>query len=108
MECRRHHLLLGPLADVKQVDLWGVGQGGKPWIRWLKENEIQIRTLIDVNPRKVGKTIAGTRVIGPAEVGHSDGVMMLVAVGAAGARKKIEDFASQLGYVTGRDLWFVA
>ena len=108
MECRRHHILRGPLAGVKQVDLWGVGKGGKPWIRWLLENDIQIRTLIDVNPRKVGKTIGGTRVIGPADVARADGVMMLVAVGAVGARQEIEEFAKQRGYVMGRDLWFVA
>ncbi|MCH8830324.1 MAG: glycosyltransferase family 2 protein, partial [Planctomycetes bacterium] len=40
MRCRRMHLLAGPLRGVDSVDLWGAGQTGKPWLRWLQAQRI--------------------------------------------------------------------
>ena len=30
------HLIYGPLRGIREVDLWGAGQAGKPWLRWLQ------------------------------------------------------------------------
>ena len=48
--CRRRHLLTGPLRGARDVDLWGVGKTGKPWLKWLKSCGISVRRGYDVNP----------------------------------------------------------
>jgi glycosyltransferase involved in cell wall biosynthesis len=106
--CRRHYLLLGPLSNVAVVDLWGVGETGKPWLRWLKACGIAVRRAYDVNPRKQGETIHGTPVYHPDEVLPADGTPLIIAVGAPGARRIIEPQLVEHGYTLGDDAWFVA
>lgn len=106
--CRREHLLRGPLKGVRQVDLWGAGQTGKPWLRWLQSQNITVRHLIDVDPRKFGQTIHGVTVIHPDQMPKFNRVKLIAAVGATGARELISAHAEKLGYETGKDVWFVA
>ena len=106
--CRRAHLLTGPLAEAGMVNLWGAGQTGKPWLRWLRTIGRQTRFVVDVAPNKLGKRIHGVPVISPEELPTANGEPLLVAVGAPGARELIAPALSARGYVSGRDAWFVA
>jgi len=106
--CRREHLLNGPLLDSKKCNLWGAGQSGKPWLRWLVENGFEVGFVVDVSSRKIGHTIHGVKVIAHEEISSCEGEPMLIAVGAAGARKQIEPVLIQKGYRIGMDAWFVA
>lgn len=106
--CRREHLLRGPLKGVRQVDLWCAGQTGKPWLRWLHSQNINVRHLIDVDSGKVGQSIHGVTVIHPNEMSASNGVQLIAAVGATGARELISAHVEKLGYETGIDICFVA
>ena len=108
MNCRRHHLLDGPLQHVRRVKLWGVGQTGKPWMRWLQDHNIEIEQAIEVSPRKIGQTVHGVLVEHPVQLGDHDGIPIIVAVGASGARALIKEHLSQRGYRTGVEAWFVA
>lgn len=108
MQCRRHHFLKGPLAGVEQVNLWGVGQAGKPWLRWLQLNDIRVRQAFDVSDRKIGQTIHGAPVRSPEELGTADGTPLVIAVGAEGARQWIAARVTDRGYTVGGDAWFVA
>ncbi len=108
MNCRRHHFLTGPLDECSEVDLWGAGATGKPWLRWLQSHNVSVRKLIDVSPRKHGQTIHGVRVERPEAMEPPDGVPLVVAVGADGARQKISDFVTERRYTVGGDVWFVA
>lgn len=108
MQCRRHHLLQGPLNSVTEVDLWGAGQTGKPWLRWLQNQQKTVRSVIDVSPKKQGQKIHGVPVISPEQLPSPDGTPLVVAVGAAGARQLITDFVTPRGYYVGGDVWFVA
>ncbi len=108
MACRRHHLLNGPLKGVETVDLWGVGQTGKPWLRWLQSEQIRVRRAFDVSDRKVGRTIHGVCVESPFDLPPPDGTPLIVAVGAAGARELIVPHVESRGYTVGGDVWFVA
>jgi glycosyltransferase involved in cell wall biosynthesis len=108
MSCRRRHLLDGPLINVSKVDLWGVGQTGKPWLRWLQANGIEIRRAFDVNRRKVNATIHGVAVVHPSELPRADGTPLIIAVGAEDARQVILPQVVSRGYKSGRDAWFVA
>lgn len=106
--CRRTHLLAGPLAAVGVVDLWGVGRTGRPWLRWLMDAGLEVRAVYDVNPRLVGREVQGIPVRHPDQLTAADGVTMLVAVGAEGARERIAPALSDRGYVSGESAWFVA
>ncbi len=106
--CRRTHLLVGPLAGLEEVDLAGVGQTGKPWLRWLQAEGLRVRRAYDINPRKWGVTIHGVRVRDGDTMPLADGVPILVAVGSAGARETLTPHLRRRGYELGRDAWFVA
>ena len=108
MHCRRKHLLASPLRDVRCVDLWGIGPTGKSWLRWLQAQEIVVRRGFDVNERKVNKVIRDVPVLHPDEMPNADGTPLVIAVGAAGARKPILAHIENRGYMTGHDAWFVA
>ncbi len=107
-DCRRRHLLQGPLREIEEVDVWGVGTTGKPWIRWLQSEGRRVRHLIDVSPRKIGQTIHQCKVIAPSELPVPDNTPLIVAVGAANAREEIETFLESRDYRAGSQVWFVA
>ena len=99
--CRR-------MRQVKSVDLWGVGQAGKPWLRWLRDRGITVRHGYDVSHRKVNATIHGVLIRHPSQLVPSDGTPLIIAVGAEHARQQILPRIRSRGYVSGRDAWFVA
>jgi len=106
--CRQTHLLAGPLRDVNRVDLWGIGQTGKPWLRALQAQGITVRRGYEVNERKLGERIHGVEVAHAETLRAADGTPLIIAVGADGARERILPQIESRGYVAGRDAWFVA
>jgi glycosyltransferase involved in cell wall biosynthesis len=108
MRCRQSHLLAGPLRGVRCVDIWGVGQTGKPWLRWLRDRKINVRRGYDVNQRKVNEQIHGVRIWHPTDMPVADGTPLIIAVGAEDARRLILPQILRQGYVSGGDAWFVA
>ena len=106
--CRQLHLLAGPLCDVDRVDLWGVGQTGKPWLRWLQAQNIAVRRGYDIDGGKVNEIIHGVCIAHPSEMPSADGSPLVIAVGAKDARELILPQILARGYVPGSDAWFVA
>ena len=105
--CRRAHLLDGPLAGRTEVDMWGAGQAGKPWLRWLLAEGFTVRHVVEVSQKKIGTKIHDTPVIADTELPPPDGTPLIIAVGAAGARELIEADLTKKGYIPGKDAWFV-
>lgn len=108
MNCRRQHLLAGPLKGVSTVDLWGLGQTGKPWLRWLQSEGMTVRNGYDIDERKIGGTIHGVPVSHPDQMANPDGTPLLIAVGSENARQIIQPQLLSRGYSPGHDTWFVA
>ena len=106
--CRQKHLLLGPLNKISTVDLWGVGNTGKPWLNWLISQDIQVRHCYDVHPRKIGQRIRGRLIQHAQTLRRVDDTPLIVAVGKDGARDLILPFLNDHGYVPGQNAWFVA
>lgn len=106
--CRREHLLKGPLKDQSTCNLWGAGQTGKQWLRWLLASGFQIDFVVDVSPRKIGQKIHGVEVIRHESIPLGNDTPLLIAVGAAGAREQIEAFLKDRNYKAGGNAWFVA
>ena len=105
--CRRTHLINGPLRGIREVDLWGAGQAGKPWLRWRQGEGFRVRHVVEVSQKKIGTQIHGVPVIADTELPPPDGTPLIIAVGAAGARELIEAELTKRNYTLGKDAWFV-
>lgn len=104
--CKRFYLAQGPLAGGRRFMQWGAGEVGKRWLReW---GEAPPEAVVDINPRKIGRTIHGVPVIAPEDLPPPGDVVLLAAVGAPGAREDIRAWLDPRGYAEGRDYWFVA
>ena len=105
--CRKTHLLNGPLAGKNEIDLWGAGQTGKPWLRWLQAEGFTVRHVVEVSPKKIGSLIHGVPVIADTTIPLPDGTPLIIAVGTVGAREIIEANLKKKGYIPGKDAWFI-
>ncbi len=101
---RRHPLCRSPIT------VWGAGPTGRDWTRDLLRSGIEVTQVIDIDPRKVGRTIANgrVRVVAPGEGLAKRGGLVLGAVGSRGARDLIRGRLLGESLVGGRDFLFVA
>lgn len=104
--CKRHYLAKSGGADGRRFFQWGAGEVGK---RWLREWEaFRPEAVVDINPRKIGRTIHGTPVIAPENLPPPGNVFIVAAVGTPGARDDIRGTLFPRGYTEGRDFLFLA
>lgn len=104
--CKRHFLAESGLADGRRLFQWGAGEVGK---RWLREWEtLRPEAVVDINPRKIGRTIHGAPVIAPENLPPAGGVFIVAAVGTPGARDDIRGKLRPRGFQEGADFLFLA
>ena len=101
--CKAHHLKRCFLNGVEEVVLAGAGLEGRAWSRALQAEGIRVVGWVDVDPRKIGRTLHGAPVAAGHEVTAGDGGKMLVTVGARGARDQIRRWADGAGFAEGVD-----
>jgi glycosyltransferase involved in cell wall biosynthesis len=101
---RRHPLCKSP------VTVWGAGPIGRDWVRDLLRVGIDVPRVIDIDPKKIGRTIASGRVkvVSPEAALSSREGLILGAVGARGARDLIRAQLLRASLVEGSDFLFVA
>jgi glycosyltransferase involved in cell wall biosynthesis len=94
------------LPGKRRVVIWGAGRGGRPWLRRVLEAGADVPMVID---RFVQGERRGRPVRSPEALVGLDLDLLLVAVGARGARARIRAELSQLrpDLVEGRDWWAV-
>ncbi len=95
------------LADRPEFAFWGVGRDGKKFIRELLRLGFTPRRFIDIDPKKIGSRYHGVPILSP-EHGVSPDALILVCVGARGAREEIRAFLQQRGMREGSDFLFLA
>ena len=105
---KRHYLaasyLRQPLA--RTFMQWGAGEVGKVWLReWTAPTPSAV---VDINPRKIGRTIHGIPVVSPDELPSPGRAFTVIAVGAPGARDEIRQWLDPRGYVELEDYLFIA
>jgi hypothetical protein len=98
----------GPLRGVAEVAIWGAGETGRAMADGLLRERIRVAAFVEVDPKKVGRTIRGAPVHHFEQVEKLRGLPMLVAVGAAGARQLIRTELGKRGFVELRDYRCVA
>jgi glycosyltransferase involved in cell wall biosynthesis len=101
---RRHPLCKSP------VTVWGAGPIGRDWTRDLLRAGIEVPHVIDIDPKKIGRTITSGRVkvVSPDEGLKRRAGLILGAVGARGARDQIRARLRRESLSEGRDFLFVA
>lgn len=101
---RHQYLLSGPLAKGRRCRIWGAGPFGRKHAKLLSVAGANIDDLIDIDPRKLGRVVAGgLPVAGVETVQGPDGRLVLVCVGTPGARELIVRELEDRGYRAERD-----
>ncbi len=101
-------LASGPLRGRAEVALWGAGETGRAFADGLLRVGIRVVAFVEVDRKKVGRTIRGAPVHHFEEVERLRGLPLLVAVGAAGARDLIRTELTGRGFAAPRDFRCVA
>jgi len=100
--CKAHHLRRGFLRGMGEVILAGAGLEGRGWRRALVREGIAVSLWVDVDQRKIGRTLHGAPIVGPQFVSPGMG-KMLITVGTPGAREGLRKWASEAGFREGID-----
>lgn len=101
-----HLLAPGGPCDGRRVRIWGAGEYGRRHASELVRRGADIDDLIDIDPKKVGRRVAGGLPVVAADgVGPPDGRAVLVAVASVGAREIISGRLTRLGYREDVDWW---
>jgi GT2 family glycosyltransferase len=101
-------LAAGPLRGRSEVALWGAGETGRAFADGLLREGIRVAAFVEVDRKKVGRTIRGAPVHAFEEVERLRGLPLLVAVGAPGARELIRAELDGRGFQELRDYRCVA
>lgn len=101
---RHEHLLEGPLAGGRRCRIWGAGPFGRTHARELRALGAWVDDLIDIDPRKIGRMVAGGLCVrGLDTIGGPDGRLTLLCVGSPGARSQMEAVLLERGHEAERD-----
>ena len=85
------------------VIVWGSGRTSRQRLRFLTDLGVRVEAYIDIDPRKIGYTIEGARVMTPDELPAAGACFVLQWVGSRGARAEIEAELTSRGFRLGRD-----
>jgi glycosyltransferase involved in cell wall biosynthesis len=96
------HYLASKLRGGTSVAIWGAGKTGRWLARALAQNGVRPTQFVDIDPRKIGRTAQGAPIVAPSQLERGRHVVV-VAVGARGARALIRDHLLRQGFVEGHD-----
>lgn len=87
--------------------MWGAGQTGRRLMRELEASGLRADLFIDIDPLKIGRTARGAPIAGREALDPACDVVV-VAVGARGARELIRSQLDALGFVEGENAFHAA
>ncbi len=93
--------------EIRPAIIWGAGETGKQLHDLLREQGVVIKNFIDVDPKKIGGHKRDLPVVGP-ETCQANEALIVVAVGAKGARPLITRALHKQKLIEGVDYIFVA
>jgi len=105
--CKLHHLLQGFLSNIDEVVIAGAGLEARAWQRLMATADIRVSHWLDVDPRKIGRTLHGAPILRPEDLKLA-GRRMIVAIGVRGAREQFRTVSEKLGWEEGVDFACVA
>jgi len=108
LRAKARYLAKLPAVHAGGVAICGAGPIGKRLARLLIAERLEVRAFYEVNPRRIGATIAGVPVLDQVAMRRETGTVLLGAVGLPGARDRIRNLATAQGFVEGEDFFCVA
>ncbi|MBE7559775.1 glycosyltransferase [bacterium] len=97
LRCKAHHLAIALGKESRPIALWGAGPIGKRLLRCLRAEGVTPAAVVDIDPKKIGRTRQGIPVVAP-EALASGGWFVLTAAIRAGARGEIVAALGGMGY----------
>lgn len=104
----RAHFLARTLLARRPAVVWGAGPTGRDLADALMDEGVEVCAFIDIHPRRVGGTKRGRPVRGPELALRAAPALIVVAVGAPGAREEIRAWCAAHGLAEGTDFIFAA
>jgi glycosyltransferase involved in cell wall biosynthesis len=89
------------IRSCKEIVIWGAGRATRKRVRLLLKEGVRPGAWVDVDPRKIGRTIAGLSVHAPEWLDRKERPFVLSYVTNHGAREKICAALEQWGYRRG-------
>ena len=107
LRCKAHFFARGPGAEGTSIVLWGAGPNGKKLHRFLGEEGVPIKAVIDIDSSKIGGRIRGSQVLPPAALPGllDERTVVVAAVASRGARQLIRSRLVSLDLTEGQDFW---
>jgi glycosyltransferase involved in cell wall biosynthesis len=106
LEARAAYLSRDLARRERPIAVWGAGPTGRRLARALEAFGLRAALFIDIDPRKIGRIARGAPIT-PADAGlervRAEEAVVVVAVGAAGARDLVRAHMMTRGFVEGRD-----
>ena len=107
-QAAKAHFLVHHRLNGRRVLIWGAGPTGRLTHDLLVAEGGVVEGFIEVHPRRIGGQKRGLPVWSMDKCKQEDLPMILVAVGAVGAREEISAFMTQQNKTEGQDYLFVA
>lgn len=107
MQAKTHFLVRHRLQG-RSVIIWGAGPTGRQMFDLISAEGGTVEGFIEVHPRRIGGIKRGLPVWPLDRVNSLGAALLLIAVGAAGARHEIETFLRQHNRIAGQEYLFVA
>ncbi len=105
---RAYYLARGPLLE-RPALIWGAGEAGALLCDALDDVGVPVQGFIDIDPRRLRGGRKRNRPVWPPQRVYGRGkALILVAVGARGARPGLRRKLNEMGLLEGRDYLFVA
>jgi glycosyltransferase involved in cell wall biosynthesis len=105
VHCKVHHLRRTLLPGRSGVLVWGAGPVGKSFGRAFRD---ELHGFVEVDPRKLGRTIYGVPVIPADEAPRLEDALWLGAVAGEEPRTRIREVIAEQGRIEGSDFIAVA
>ena len=96
--CKAAFLAEGFLSGRRDYVLWGYGGTGRELARALRSHLRFPSSIVELHPRRIGRTIQGAPVVGRARLGAPPGPPLVVSVAGARARREIRIELARMGY----------
>ena len=108
VRCNVHHLRRTLLRGFAGAVVWGAGPVGKAFARELRRQGTDVPAFVDVDPRKIGRSVYGIPVVAVDEGARFGRAFALGAVAGEEGRRRVRELATGQGRRDGVDFVAVA
>ncbi|WP_299536687.1 glycosyltransferase family 2 protein [Ulvibacterium sp.] len=105
LEIKLHYFIKLEYDADRPLTIWGAGHKGKEIAKGLLGRKVNFSWLCD-NPKKIGKTIYGQKMLRYTALQHLKNPQSIVTVANEEAQKMIRDYFLGLGQKSGSDYFF--